>query len=98
VINVIYLLGGEARNAAAAHSGPRHARRFAASLFGFHFSHNFSSLLEWERFYFVLSLNWGGQTKVCPALYLSHQFFVFDIEIEIEIVIGAARRERDFTL
>src|SRR5215468_4645480 len=49
VINVIYLLGGEARNAAAARSGPRHARRFAASLFGFHFSHDFSSLLEWDR-------------------------------------------------
>src|SRR5262245_9219092 len=28
-----------------------------------------------------------------------HQLFVFfDIEIEIEIVIGAARRKRDFTL
>src|SRR5215510_9670588 len=43
-------------------------------------------------------MNWGGQTKVCGALNLSHQFFVFEIEIEIEVVIGAARRERDFTL
>src|SRR5262249_21008738 len=43
-------------------------------------------------------MNWGGQTKVCGALNLIHQFFVFEIEIEIEVVIGAARRERDFTL
>src|SRR5215510_14628928 len=49
VINVIYLLGGEARYAAAATSGPRHARRFAASLFGIHFSHDFSSLLQRDR-------------------------------------------------
>src|SRR5215475_6850047 len=41
-------------------------------------------------------MNWGGQTKVCGALNLIHQFFVF--EIEIEVIIGAARRERDFTL
>src|SRR5262245_66238466 len=43
-------------------------------------------------------MNWGGQTKVCPALNLFHQLFVFEIDIELEVVIGAARRERDFTL
>src|SRR5215471_13287499 len=64
VIDVIYLLGGEARNAAAAGSAPRHARRFAASLFGFHFSHDFSSLLEWDRLLSVRSMNWGVQTIV----------------------------------
>src|SRR5215475_6224022 len=45
VINVIDFFGGEARNAAAARSSPRHARRFTAPLFGFHISHNFSSLV-----------------------------------------------------
>src|SRR5262245_43895310 len=45
VINVIDLLGGEARNAATTHSTPRGAPSLTASLFSFHFSHKFSSLI-----------------------------------------------------
>src|SRR5215813_11972963 len=83
VINVIDFFGGEARNAAAARSGPRHARRFTAPLFSFHFSHNFSSLvlvvkslpstLRLRYRYRSLHRGCAAQARLCASISTSRR-------------------------